>query len=216
MIIVMVTVAILLSTKNINLSCTTRKMPSWIYKVDPQLNYRMCSFTLSTWSKAISLMGSAPCQYPIMCKSIAFVWFDKITRINTYDSISAYVLLSDTEERLQKPLDKVYQWSLKWKIKFNAKQSNILHIRQCHMTRTNFSFKLGNMVLTMVVQYKYLGIVITEFIDYNVVAQILVNAANRTLGSVINKYQKNNGFGYYTYTKLYMTKLYCYDRMRMV
>ncbi len=81
------------------------------------------------------------------------------------------------------------------------KQSNILHVRQSLITRTNFNFKLGNMVLPIVTQYKYLGIVITEFIDYNVVAQILADAANGALGSVINKYKKINGFGYYTYTK---------------
>ncbi len=57
------------------------------------------------------------------------------------------------------------------------------------------------MVLSIVTQYKYLGIIITEFIDYNVVAQILADTANRTLGSVINKYNKINGFVYYTYTK---------------
>ncbi len=38
-------------------------------------------------------------------------------------------------------------------------------------------------------------------IDYNVVAQILADAANRALGSVINKYKTFNGFGYYSYTK---------------
>ncbi len=35
------------------------------------------------------------------------------------------------------------------------------------------------------------------------VAQILADAANRALGSVINKYKKINCFGYYTYTKLF-------------
>ncbi len=98
------------------------------------------------------------------------------------------VLLSDTEEGLQNLLDKVYQWSLKWKIKFYAKKSNILHVRQSLITRTNFNFKLENMVLPIVTQYKYLGIVITEFIDYNVIAQILADAANRAMGSVKNKY----------------------------
>ncbi len=103
-----------------------------------------------------------------------------------------FVLLTDTEEGLQKHLDKVYQWSLKLKIKFNAKKSNILHVRQSLITRTNFNFnfKLGNMVLPIVTQYKYLSIVITKFIDYNVVAQILTDAANRALGSVINNYKK--------------------------
>ncbi len=47
------------------------------------------------------------------------------------------------------------------------------------------------MVLLIVTQYKYLGFVIIEFIDYNVVAQIFADAANRALGSVINKYKKN-------------------------
>ncbi len=35
------------------------------------------------------------------------------------------VLLSDNEEGLQKRLLEVYQWSLKWKSKFNGKKSNI-------------------------------------------------------------------------------------------
>ncbi len=56
-------------------------------------------------------------------------------------------LLSDTEEGLQKLLNKVYQWNLKWKIMFNAKKYNILHVRQSHITRTNLNFKLRNMVL---------------------------------------------------------------------
>ncbi len=44
------------------------------------------------------------------------------------------------------------------------------------------------MVLHIVTQYKDLGIVITEFIDYNV-EQILADTANRALGSAINKYK---------------------------
>jgi hypothetical protein len=87
------------------------------------------------------------------------------------------VLLSETEEGLQKLLDKVDEWSRKWKIKFNGKlnlmpKNQIFYIRQPQVTRTNFNFKLGNTVLPVVPQYKYLGIVINEFIDYNVIAQI--------------------------------------------
>ncbi len=70
------------------------------------------------------------------------------------------------------------------------KKSNILHVRLPYITR--------NMVLLRVAQYKYLGIVITECIDYKVVVHIVADAANRALSSVINKYKKNNGFGYYT------------------
>ncbi len=41
----------------------------------------------------------------------------------------------------------------------------------------------------MVTQYKYLGIVRNEFLDYNVTAQMLADAGNRALGLVINKYK---------------------------
>ncbi len=116
---------------------------------------------------------------------------EDVKSVNTSIEIDGHnicILLytDDIEEGLQKLLDKVYQWSLKWKIKFNATKSNILQVRQSLITNTNFNFKLGNMVLLIVTQYKYLGIVSTEFIDYNV-AQILADAANRALGSVINK-----------------------------
>ncbi len=47
------------------------------------------------------------------------------------------------------------------------------------------------MVLLIVVQYNYLGILIREFIDFNVITQILAGAANRALGSDINKYKTN-------------------------
>ncbi len=96
------------------------------------------------------------------------------------------VLLSETEEGLQKLLDKVYEWSTKWKIKFNTQKSNILHVRQ---PGTDYSFKLGNINLSKVEHYKYRGIVIIEFNDYNVTAQFYADAANRALCSVVNKYK---------------------------
>ncbi len=70
--------------------------------------------------------------------------------------------------------------------------------------------------MSKVVQYKYLGIVINEFNDYNVTAQFLADAANRALGSAINKYKIINDLGYYTYTRLFQSGVcpilyYCSD-----
>ncbi len=100
-------------------------------------------------------------------------------------------------------LDQVHRWSQKWKIKFNIKKSNILHVRQPQTACTKFQFKLGMHVMSIVEQYKYLGIVIDEHVNYDVTVQILANAANRALGAVINKFKCINGLGYYTYSKLF-------------
>ncbi len=59
--------------------------------------------------------------------------------------------------------------------------------------------------MSKVEQYEDLGIVINEFNDNNVTAQFLADAANRALGSVINKYKSINGLGYYTYTRLFQS-----------
>ncbi len=52
------------------------------------------------------------------------------------------VKLKKGYKKWQKLLDKVYEWSKKWKIKFNAQKSNILHVRQPHVPRTDYSLCL--------------------------------------------------------------------------
>ncbi len=111
------------------------------------------------------------------------------------------MLLGESEQDLQKMLDCVYNWSKKFKIKFNARKSYIVHFRKPGQPRSSFKFVLGNTELNIVEQYKYLGIILNEFLDYDVTA--LSDAANWALGSVINKYKYINGLGYYTYTRLF-------------
>ncbi len=92
-------------------------------------------------------------------------------------------------------------------IYYNARKSNIVHFRKPSQPRSSFQFVLGNTELNIVEHYKYLGIILNEFLDYDVTAQVLFDAANRALGSVINKYKSINGLGYYTYTRLFQSGL---------
>ncbi len=45
---------------------------------------------------------------------------------------------------------------------------------------------MGETLLCTIEQYKYLGLVLNEFLDFNIKAQVLSDAANRALGSIIN------------------------------
>ncbi len=78
-------------------------------------------------------------------------------------------------------LDCVYNWSKKFKIKFNVRKSNIVHFRKPSQPRLSFKFVLGNTELNIVEQYKYLGIILNEFLDYDVTAQVLPEAAQPSL-----------------------------------
>ena len=59
--------------------------------------------------------------------------------------------------------------------------------------------------LNYVSQYKYLGFILTEHLDFNVSVESVAKVCNRALGSLISKFKKNGGFPYVTFSKLYDT-----------
>ena len=122
-------------------------------------------------------------------------------------SILAYaddiVVLGKSEEELQNILDVVGNWGKKWRMKFNCAKSNVIHFRKHSVPRTNFAFNLGGYEIDIVDNYKYLGVPMNENLDYSFTANKFASAGSRALGSIVNKYKKLNGLGYYTYTKLY-------------
>ncbi len=67
-------------------------------------------------------------------------------------------------------------------ITFNEKKSNIVHYRKPNTVKTSKQFFLWDCTLPVVNQYKYLGVIVNEFVNFNVTADILSGAANRALG----------------------------------
>ena len=52
-------------------------------------------------------------------------------------------------------------------------------------------------------QYVYLGLVLTEFMDYTVMEKHVANSAGRALGLVITKFKSAGGLPFSMFTKLY-------------
>ena len=113
------------------------------------------------------------------------------------------IILSENASDLQSMLDSVYNWSFKNMIRFNEKKSNVVHFRRKRTPLSSYDFHLGTSGLKTLSEYKYLGIVLDEYLDYSVTTKTLANAANRALGAIINKFKKINGLGYYTYTRMF-------------
>ncbi len=66
---------------------------------------------------------------------------------------------------------------------------------------------MSETVLCTIEQYNYLGLVLNEFLDFNITAQVISDAANRAVGSIINKNKAINGPGYYSYTRLFQSEI---------
>ena len=85
----------------------------------------------------------------------------------------------------------------------NAKKSNIVHFRNSAKPKTQHVFKLGTDKLDLVASYKYLGLILSEHLDYSVTAKIVAQAAGRALGLLLAKFKACGGMPYNVFTHLY-------------
>ncbi len=87
---------------------------------------------------------------------------------------------------------------VEWRLKVNADNSNVVHVRGKCNQPTEYNFLFDNNIIKVVDKYKYLGIIIIihENFDFNITASVLASAAGKALGAVISKFKsfKNAGF----------------------
>ncbi len=58
-------------------------------------------------------------------------------------------------------------------MKVNKSKTNIVHFRNKGTLCTNVCFKLGENVLNKVEKYKYLGVILNEYLEYDTTTIIL-------------------------------------------
>ena len=113
------------------------------------------------------------------------------------------VLIAENETNLQLMLDTLGIWCRNNNICVNGEKSNIVHFRTPSVQRSSFSFKCGDLSLGITHQYNYLGLTLTEFLNYDIMASNVAKSASRALGLVIHKSKQNGGFPFECFTKMY-------------
>ena len=88
----------------------------------------------------------------------------------------------------------------------NINKTKIVHFRK-NSERTKFNFHLGNRHIDVCETYKYLGIILNEYLDYTETANALSESAGRAFSSlIVNLYNKMDLL-FSSYTKVYESKL---------
>ena len=113
------------------------------------------------------------------------------------------VLIAECEKDLQDMLHFVSDWCLQWKLNINVNKTQVVHYRNVSIPKTCFVFTCGTSNLELVNQYKYLGLIIDEFLDYNVTVKHISKHASRALGSIIAKSKSLGGLPFKCFSKLY-------------
>ena len=124
-------------------------------------------------------------------------------KINMLMYADDLAIISESEEDLQNMLDSLHEWCTKWCMRVNVNKTKIVQFRCKSQSATNKQFLYGNKHVEVVSKYKYLGLILDEYLDYNTTATALAGSAGRALGSVCSKYKKLKGLGYQTFTNMY-------------
>ena len=72
-------------------------------------------------------------------------------------------------------------------LKINKDKSKIVHFRRLSVQRSVFNFSCGEMRLDLIQQYKYLGLILHEHLDYSITAKAVAQSASKALGLLIAK-----------------------------
>ena len=113
------------------------------------------------------------------------------------------VLISESEESLQKMLDSVHNWCQKWQLNINCSKTQIVHFRKKSEWESKFNFKIGKSEIERTNKYRYLGVELNYSLEFTQTVDTLANASSRSLGSLVHKHYSVNGFQPKVYKEVY-------------
>ena len=113
------------------------------------------------------------------------------------------VLLAESSSDLQLLLNALYDWCGQNHMSVNTAKSNVVHFRQKSISRTNTVFSFGIGIIETTDKYTYLGVILSEYLDYDIMTKCVAQSASRALGLLIAKCKSIGGVPYEVFTKLY-------------
>ena len=113
------------------------------------------------------------------------------------------VILSDDDIKLQTMLNSLSSWCIRWGLLINVDKSKIVHFRSPSITRSDFNFQCGDANIETVCRYKYLGVILTEHLDFTIITKTVAQSASRALGLLIAKDKIFGGMPFQCFHKCY-------------
>ena len=82
------------------------------------------------------------------------------------------ILIASDEHKLQRMLDALDEYCKTWRLTINPNKSKIVHFRRKSCPRSKQQFHCGNKTIKIVSSYKYLGLVLSEFLNFQITAKV--------------------------------------------
>ena len=98
-------------------------------------------------------------------------------------------------------------WCSQNKMSVNISKAKVVHFRKKNKALTDFEFKLGDSILEICHKYKYLGVILNEFVDFTEITNVLSESAGRAFSMLVSNLYKKVDVTWSTYSKMYKSKL---------
>jgi hypothetical protein len=85
--------------------------------------------------------------------------------------------------KLQRNLDRLYDWSVTWKLVFNVRKCNALTVSRSR-NKIDFSYSINGQPLDTVDSFKDLGVTISHDLSWGCQIKSLVSKCNQTMGMI--------------------------------
>ena len=115
-------------------------------------------------------------------KGFLYIFADDTKQVHPVDS-------REDADRLQAEIDKLYEWSIKWSMKFNSSKCAVMHIgrrNECH------SYTLGTSSLATTKAERDVGVIIQDNLKFDQQVKKVVNTCNRIIGQVSRSFQSKD------------------------
>ncbi len=112
-------------------------------------------------------------------------------------------ILAESEQDLQDMLNVLHEWTQEFDMSVNIDKTKVVHFRKgpC-IPCTEAVYTLGDVMVQMVDRYRYLGLVLTQFMDLNLTVRYVAQVAQRALGVLAAKSKSQGGLPFRVFTKL--------------
>ena len=81
-----------------------------------------------------------------------------------YNYADDLAIFADSDDNLNKAFDVVNEWCKVCDLKVNV-ECNVIHFRRKKTEQTRCVFKIGDQIIQTTQSYKYLGVVLNEFLE---------------------------------------------------
>ncbi len=122
---------------------------------------------------------------------------------NVFAYADDLVIISESEMDLQRLLNIVRSWCNKWRLAVNIDKTKVVHYRKPNTPRSDFIFMWDDSQIGHVGSYKYLGVIIDEYLNFDLHCDSISNSAGRALGRIISKFSYFRNVGFKTFNKLF-------------